>query len=71
MQKTESIKELIDLLERERVEQGKTKRQLCLDAGMSSMTFNNLVARGTGGTFKSVLAFCNALGLEIVIQRKQ
>jgi len=71
MQKAESVKDMIDMLERERVEQGKTKRQLCLEAGMSSMTFNNLVARGTGGTFKSVLAFCNALGLEIVIQRKQ
>jgi DNA-binding phage protein len=71
MQKVNGVKDMISLLERERAEQRKTKRQLCLEAGMSSMTFNNLIARGTGGTFKSVLAFCNALGLEIVIQRKQ
>jgi hypothetical protein len=35
------------------------------------MTFNALQTRGTGGTVKSLLAFCDALGIEITMQRKQ
>jgi transcriptional regulator with XRE-family HTH domain len=71
MLKVEDVQDILALLEQERTAQGKTKRQLCSEAGLSAMTFNALQTRGTGGTVKSLLAFCDALGIQITMQRKQ
>lgn len=71
MQKVDDVQDILAFLEYERLRQNKTKRQLCSEAGLSAMTFNALQTRGTGGTVKSLLAFCDALGIEITMQRKQ
>lgn len=65
MSKVEKIKRMI---ERERNKRGLSQRELCKMAGMSSATYNALMTRNNGPTLATLIAFCNAMNMEVEIR---
>ena len=65
MSKVEKIKRMI---ERERNKRGLSQRELCKLAGMSSATYNALMTRNNGPTLATLIAFCDAMHMEVEIR---
>lgn len=65
MSKLERIKRFI---EKERIRRNLSQRELCKMAGMSSATYNALTTRNNGPTLATLLAFCDALNIEVELR---
>ena len=66
MSKVAKIKQFI---EKERCRRGLSQRELCKLAGVSSATYGTFMHKWDGGNLTTLLAFCDALGLEIELRK--
>jgi transcriptional regulator with XRE-family HTH domain len=63
-----SISEIKQFIEAERLRRNLSQRELCKLAGVSSATYGGFISKRTSGNIVTLLAFCDALGIEIELR---
>ncbi len=63
-----SVTQIKKLIEAERMRRGLSQRELCKLAGVSSATYGSFLNKRSSGNIVTLLAFCDALGIEIELR---